>query len=49
MVWRGVLAGKVTLGEVKRGDVDLGDLLRLNAMLDFQAAAEEAMRPKIEG
>lgn len=38
MIWRPVLAGKVTLTEVKTGVVDLADLLTINCLLDFEAA-----------
>ena len=39
-MWRPILAGKVSLDAVKRGDVDIIDLLKINALLDMQAAAE---------
>lgn len=35
------MADKCTIEGVRRGDVNLGDLLKLNALLDAQAAAEE--------
>ena len=40
MIWRPILAGHVTLGEVSRGDVTLDQLLKLNGWLDFQQAVE---------
>ena len=36
------MAGKVTLAEVKDGVADLVDLLKINALLDMQAAADKA-------
>lgn len=41
LVWRPILAGKVTLGEVRRREVLLMDLVTLNQLLDAQAAAEQ--------
>ena len=35
------MADKCTIEGVRRGDVSLGDLLKLNALLDAQSAAEE--------
>jgi hypothetical protein len=35
------MGGHVTIGECRRGDVGLGDLLKLNALMDAQAAAEK--------
>lgn len=34
------MADKCTIEGVRRGEVGLGDLLKLNALLDAQAAAE---------
>lgn len=48
MVWRPILAGKVTLGEVERGEVSLDRLLRLNAWLDYEAAVQDALAPRKE-
>jgi hypothetical protein len=31
----------VTIGEVKNGDVDIIDLLKLNALMDMRAAMEQ--------
>lgn len=40
------MAGKVSLAEVKDGRADLVDLLKINALLDMQAAAESAVVEK---
>jgi len=40
VIWRPILEGLVSIGEVTRGDVDIIDLLKLNALLDMRAAAE---------
>lgn len=41
LIWRPILDGLVSIGEVKRGDVDIDDLMKLNALLDMRAAAEK--------
>lgn len=47
MIWRPVMAGHVRLGEIRAGAVDLADLLKLNALMDAQDAAQErAAKPK---
>lgn len=35
------MAGKVTLGEVKRCEISLAELIKINRLLDAQAAAEK--------
>jgi hypothetical protein len=40
------MAEKVTLGEVLRGEVDLEHIAKLNALLDFQAAMQDAEAKK---
>ena len=40
------MSGKVTLGEVTRGDVDIVHLAKLNALLDYQGAAQHAEAEK---
>lgn len=35
------MAGHADLGDVRRGLVSLGDILKLNALMDAQLAAEE--------
>jgi hypothetical protein len=35
------MEGLVTLAEVKSGDVDIIDLLKINALLDMKAALEK--------
>ena len=42
MIWRPIMAGKVTLPDVKSGAVSLMDLLKINAILDAQDAQERA-------
>jgi len=39
-IWRPILEGLVTIQEVKSGDVDIIDLLKLNSLLDMRSAAE---------
>lgn len=39
IVWRPVLAGHVSLDAVRRAEVDLLDLMKLNALMDAQDAA----------
>jgi len=45
-IWRPILAGKVTLREVKDGVADVEDLLKLNALLDMQSDIEAAAMDK---
>lgn len=40
------MEGLVTLGEVKRGEIDLNDIEKMNALLDMKAAQEQAMHEK---
>lgn len=42
VIWRPIMEGKVTLGEVNRSEVGLAELIVLNQLLDAQAAAEFA-------
>ncbi|VFR81246.1 hypothetical protein RAN3_2545 [plant metagenome] len=46
MIWRPILAGKLALEATRSGQVDLMDVLKLNALLDAQDAALEAARSK---
>ena len=39
-IWRPILEGLVTIGEVKEGLVDVVDLMKLNALLDMRTAME---------
>jgi hypothetical protein len=41
IIWRPIMEGLVMLSEVKSGDVDIIDLLKLNALLDMKAAMEQ--------
>jgi hypothetical protein len=34
------VGGLVTIGEIRRGEVSLGDILKFNALMDAQEAAE---------
>ena len=36
VIWRPIMAGMVSLGEVERGDVPLHRLMQLNGMLDMR-------------
>ena len=45
-IWRPILADKVTLGEVVRGEVSIDHLAKLNALLDYQAAMQDAAAKK---
>ena len=40
IIWRPILEGLVKLSEVKSSEVDIVDLLKLNALLDMKAATE---------
>lgn len=48
-MWRPILAGKVTLTEVKNGTATVRDIMAINALLDMQADIEAANMPKQEG
>jgi len=39
-IWRPILAGKVTLRDVKDGTATIEDIHKLNALLDMQADVE---------
>jgi hypothetical protein len=39
-IWRPILAGKVTLRDVKDGTATVTDLLKLGALLDMQSDIE---------
>jgi hypothetical protein len=41
IIWRPIMEGLVTIAEVKSGDIDIIDLLKLNALLDMKAALEK--------
>lgn len=46
MIWRPVIAGHVRIDAVNDGRVSLGDILKLNALMDAQLAAEEKAAKK---
>lgn len=46
VIWRPIMAGHVTLSEVKEGVALLEDLMKINAILDSQAAKADAEREK---
>lgn len=48
-IWRPILAGKVTLTEVKTGVASVRDLFALNALLDMQADIEAEMNERVRG
>src|SRR5690606_5384439 len=39
LIWRPVMASKVTVGEIRRREVLLLDLIKLNHLMDAEAAA----------
>lgn len=41
IIWRPIVEGLVTISEVKSGDVDIIDLMKLNALLDMRSAMEK--------
>ena len=45
-IWRPILEGLVTLGEVKSGLIDIDDISKMNALLDLRAAQERKLREK---
>lgn len=49
VIWRPILAGHVTLEAVNCGRVSLLDLLKLNALMDAQEAAEDEAAKKARG
>lgn len=49
IIWRPILDGLVTIGEVKSGEVDIIDLMKLNALLDMKAAMEKREMDRSKG
>ena len=47
-IWRPILEGLVTIGEVKEGLVDVIDLMKLNALLDMKAAMEHRAMEQVK-
>jgi len=41
IIWRVVMEGLITITEIKNGEVDLVDLLKMNALLDLKNALDE--------
>jgi hypothetical protein len=39
-IWRPILEGLVSLEAIKKGDVDIIDILKLNSLLDYKSALE---------
>jgi hypothetical protein len=39
-IWRPIVEGLVSLADVKSGEVDIVDLLKMNALLDMKIALE---------
>jgi hypothetical protein len=48
MIWRPIMAGKVSFGEVKRGDITLAELFDMNTMIDFEAAVQAKAKEDAE-
>lgn len=46
IIWRPVLAGHAAIEAVRDGRISLGDILKLNALMDAQLAAEEKAAKK---
>jgi hypothetical protein len=46
LIWRPVMAGKVSLADVKSGAVNVSDLQKINSLMDLQAAAEQRERER---
>ena len=49
VIWRPILEGIVSLEAVKKGEVDIIDLLKINALLDMKAAMEKREANKARG
>jgi len=49
-IWRPILEGLISLEAVKRGEIDIIDILKLNALLDYKSALErrELERAKVK-
>ena len=48
IIWRPIMEHLVSIGEVKSGEVDLIDLMKLNALLDMKAAMEKRAMDKAQ-
>lgn len=48
MIWRPVIAGHASIEAIRDGRVTLGDILKLNALMDAQLAAEEKAAKKAQ-
>lgn len=46
LIWRPIMARRLTLGEVTRGEADLVHIVKLNALLDMEAAQNHAAAEK---
>lgn len=46
MIWRPIMAQKITLSEVKNGTCDLLDILKINSLLDHEIALQKAAMQK---
>lgn len=47
VIWRPVMARKISLAEVKDGTADLLDLLKINAIMDMQDEADRRASEKL--
>ena len=41
IIWRPIMEQLVTLSEVKSGQVDIVDLMKINALMDMRSASEQ--------
>jgi hypothetical protein len=41
IIWRPIMEHLVSISEVKSGEVDIIDLLKINALMDMKAAMEQ--------
>ncbi len=48
IIWRPILDHLVTISEVKSGEVDIIDLMKINALMDMKAAIEKREADKIK-
>lgn len=48
LIWRPIMDKLVTIGEVTRGEVDIIDLLKINALIDMRSAMEKRESDKAQ-
>jgi hypothetical protein len=49
VIWRPVIAGHISVSEIRGGCVDLVDILKLNALMDAQEAAQQKAANSMAG